>query len=143
MNGHLISVEVSVESGANHRMDLDGFSFNENRLESLDAQAVQGWGAVQKDEVMLDDLVEDLIGFFRFKLNHFSCRSHVVGIFFFDQLVDDERFEKFKRHFFRQTALVQFQFRSDNDHAAAGIVHPLSKKVLTETALFPFEHICE
>ena len=58
-------------------------------------------------------------------------------------LNDIKKLNNVKNDYGMVTALVQFQFRSDNDHAAAGIVHPLSKKVLTETALFPFEHICE
>ena len=49
MNRHLVAVEISVESGADHRMNLDGFPFNQHRLESLDTQAMKGWSAVEKD----------------------------------------------------------------------------------------------
>ena len=50
------------------------------------------------------------------------------------------RFE-FERHFLRQTALVHFEFRSDNDNGTAGVVNTLTQQVLTETALFTFQEI--
>ena len=40
VNGHLVAVEVGVESLANERMQLDGVSFDEHRFESLDTHAV-------------------------------------------------------------------------------------------------------
>ena len=47
VDGHLVAVKVSVEGGADQRMDLDGLAFNQHGLKCLDAQTVQGWGAVQ------------------------------------------------------------------------------------------------
>ena len=46
MDGHLVAVKVRVESGTNQRMNADGFTFNEDRFESLNTQPVQGRGAV-------------------------------------------------------------------------------------------------
>src|SRR5690606_37985004 len=46
VNGHLVTVEVGVVRGANQRVQLDGLAFDQYRLESLDAQTVQGRGAV-------------------------------------------------------------------------------------------------
>ena len=41
MYRHLIAVEVSIESRTNQRMKTNGFPFNEQRLESLNSQAMQ------------------------------------------------------------------------------------------------------
>ena len=57
------------------------------------------------------------------------------------KLLIDERLEQLKRHLLGQTALVQFQFRTDHDNRTAGVVDALTEQVLTETALFAFERV--
>src|SRR5271168_4929309 len=59
------------------------------------------------------------------------------------ELVIDERLEELERHFLGQTALVEFQFRADDDDGAAGIVNALAEKVLAEAALLALERIAE
>src|SRR5580704_1955266 len=59
------------------------------------------------------------------------------------ELVIDERLEKLERHFLGQTALVEFQLRTDDDDGAAGIIHALAEKVLAEAALLALERIAE
>src|SRR3712207_8932508 len=44
---HLVAVEVRVERVTDERVDLDRLALHENRLEGLDAQAVERRGAVQ------------------------------------------------------------------------------------------------
>ena len=58
-----------------------------------------------------------------------------------NQLFHNERFEQLDCHFFRQTALVNLQFRSYDDNGTAGIVNTFTKKVLTETAGFTLQHV--
>ena len=41
VHGHLVTVEVRVERGADERVDLDGLALDQLRLEGLDAEAVQ------------------------------------------------------------------------------------------------------
>ncbi len=60
VHSHLVAVEVSVESGADERVNLDGLAFDEHRLKRLDAEAVERRCAVQQDGVILDDLFEDV-----------------------------------------------------------------------------------
>src|SRR5207237_2222446 len=48
VHGHLVTVEVSVERGADERVNTNGLSFDEYRLESLDAESVKGRSAVQQ-----------------------------------------------------------------------------------------------
>lgn len=57
-----------------------------------------------------------------------------------NQFSHDERFEEFQSHFFRQTALIELQFRSDDDNRTTGEVDALTQKVLTETTLLTSEH---
>ena len=58
VHGHLVTVEVRVERGADERVDLDGLALDELRLEGLDAEAVQRRCAVEQHRVLGDDLLE-------------------------------------------------------------------------------------
>ena len=58
VDSHLVAVEVGVEGRADQRVDLDGGAFDQHRLESLDAEAVQRRRAVEQHRVVLDDLFE-------------------------------------------------------------------------------------
>ena len=60
MHGHLVAVEVGVERRADQRVQLDRLAFDQDRLERLDAQAVQRRRAVQHDRVLVDDFFEDV-----------------------------------------------------------------------------------
>src|SRR4030042_89208 len=54
----------------------------------------------------------------------------------FLQLMKNERLEELQGHLLGQAALIELEFRSDNDDGPAGIIDPLSQKVLTEASLF-------
>jgi len=41
VHGHLVAVTVRVERGAEQRVDADGFAFDENRPNSLNAETVK------------------------------------------------------------------------------------------------------
>ena len=60
MDRHLVAVEVGVERVADERVDLDRLALDEDRLEGLDAEAVQRRRAVQQHRVLGDDLLEDV-----------------------------------------------------------------------------------
>ncbi len=57
---HLVAVEVGVERRADQRVQLDRLALDEDRLERLDAEAVERRGAVQEHRVLADDLLEDV-----------------------------------------------------------------------------------
>ena len=61
----------------------------------------------------------------------------------FLQPADDERLEQHERHFLGQTALVQFQFRTDDDDRAARVIHALAEQVLAETPALALEHVAQ
>ena len=56
VDGHLVTVEVSVERCTNERVNLNGLTFDELWLERLDAQPVQRRCTVQHHWVLSDDL---------------------------------------------------------------------------------------
>src|SRR5699024_9650494 len=58
VDGHLVAVEVGVEGGTHQGVELDGPALYQHRLEGLDAQAVEGGGAVEHHGVLLDDEVQ-------------------------------------------------------------------------------------
>ena len=56
MHGHLVAVKVGIECRADQRVQLDCFAFDQDRLEGLDAQAVQRGRAVEHDRMLFDHL---------------------------------------------------------------------------------------
>ena len=75
VHGHLVTVEVGVESRANQRMKLNGFAFDQHRLESLDPEAVQGRSAVQEHRMFLNHFFEDIPDFLGASSRPSSLRS--------------------------------------------------------------------
>ena len=143
VHGHLVAVEVGVEGGADQRMDLDGLAFDEHRLKRLDAEAVEGRGAVEQDRVILDDLFEDVPDDGLLHLDHLFGLldgGAVAGLF---ETVIDEGLEELERHLLGQAALVQLQLGADHDDRTAGVVDALAEQVLTEAALLALEGIGE
>lgn len=141
MYGHLVAVEVRVERGADERVDLDGLALDQLRLEGLDAEAVQGGRAVQQNRVLRDDLFEDVVHDRAAALDHPLGALDVLRVVQVDQALHHERLEELQRHRLRQTALVQLQLRTDDDHGTRGVVHTLAEQVLTEAALLALEHV--
>jgi hypothetical protein len=60
VDGHLVAIEVGVEARADHRVETNGVAIDKDRLEGLDAKAVQSRRAVQKNRVLADDLFDDI-----------------------------------------------------------------------------------
>src|SRR5450755_2043033 len=57
------------------------------------------------------------------------------------ELVIDERLEELERHFLRQTALIELEFRADDDNRTSRIVNALTEQVLAEAALLALERV--
>ncbi len=143
MHRHLVAVKIGVVSGANQRMDFNGPAFRQHRLKRLNAEAVKRRGAVQQNRMLANDFFEHIPDFGTHALDHPLGALDVVGMTGVDQFLHNKRLEQFQRHFFRQTALVKFQLRSDHDNRSARIVHALAKQVLAEPALFSLEHVAQ
>ena len=143
VHGHLVAVEVGVEGGAHQRVDLDGLALDQDRLEGLDAEAVQGGRPVQQDRVLLDDLLQHVPDLRAAALHHPLGRLDVLGQLQVDQALHDEGLEQLQRHQLRQAALVQPQRRAGHDDRAARVVDPLAQQVLAEAALLALQHVGE
>ncbi|MNV15609.1 hypothetical protein D3C71_1063400 [compost metagenome] len=141
MNSHLVTIEVGVVCRTNQRVQLDCFTFDQNRFKRLDTQTVQGWCTVQQYRVFADNFVQDIPNDSFFALNHFLGGFDGGGQATQFQLAIDERFEQFQCHFLRQTALMQTQVWTYGDNRTTGVVNALTEQVLTETTLFTFDHI--
>ncbi len=143
VHGHLVAVEVRVEGGADERMDLDRLAFDEHRLKRLDAEAVEGRGAVQQDGVILDDLFEDVPDDGLLHLDHLFGLLDGGAVAGLLEAVIDEGLEELERHLLGQAALVQLQLGTDDDDRTAGVVDALAEEVLTEAALLALEGVGE
>ena len=143
VHGHLVAVEVGVEGGADERVDLDGLAFDEHRLKRLDAEAVEGRGAVEQDGVILDDLFEDVPDDGLLHLDHLLGLLDGGAVAGLLEAVIDEGLEELERHLLGQAALVQLELGADDDDRAAGVVDALAEEVLTEAALLALEGVGE
>ena len=141
MHGHLVAVEVGVEGVAHERVHLDRLALDEQRLERLDAEAVQGRRAVEQHRVLVDDLLEHVPHLGDHRVDHLLGRLDVLRGLALDQAGHDERLEQLERHDLRQPALVQLQVRAGHDHRAPGVVDALAEQVLAEAALLALEHV--
>src|SRR5579862_3068470 len=140
---HLVAVEIGIERRADQRMKLDRLAFDQHRLESLDAETMQGRRAVEQHRMLADHLVEDIPNLGLFLLDELLGLLHrsrqTLGV----EPRIDERLEQFERHLLRQSALMQLELGTDHDHGAAGIIDALAEQVLPETALLSLEHVGE
>ena len=141
MHGHLVTVEVRVVGGADERVQLDGLALDQQRLKGLDAEAVQGRGAVEHDRVLADHVFQDIPDDQVFALDHFLGGLDGCGDLPLFQLGVDERLEQLQRHLLGQAALVQLELGADHDDRTAGVVDALAEQVLAETALLALDHV--
>ncbi len=141
VHGHLVAVEVGVEGVAHERVHLDRLALDEQRLERLDAQAVQRGRAVEQHGVLVDDLLEHVPHLADHRVDHLLGGLDVLRGLALDQARHDERLEQLERHDLGQPALVQLQVGAGDDHRAAGVVHALAEQVLAEAALLALEHV--
>ena len=143
VNRHLVTVEVRIERGADKRVDLDRASLNENRIECLDSEPMQGRSPVQEHRVTLDDLLKHIPDLASSTLDDPLGALDVWCVPMLDKLAHDERLEQLECHLLGQTALVQLEVGADHDDRTAGVVDALAKQVLAEPALLATEHVRE
>ena len=143
MHGHLIAVKVGVVTGADQRMDLDGVAFNKHRLKRLDTHAMESWRAVEKHRMILDDLFKHVPHFWVAPIKHALGALDGVGKSAILELANDERLEQFQRDLLWQTALMQFQFWTNNDDGTRRIINALAEQILAESALLALDHVGE
>src|SRR5262249_35439937 len=104
---HLIAVEVSIVSGANERVNPNGFTLDQLRFKRLNREAVQSRSTVQEHRMAPGHFVENVPDFRRLAVNHLLCTAHRVDVPEILQPTDDEWLEQNQRHLLREPALVQ------------------------------------
>ncbi len=124
-------------------MQLDGVAFDEDRLERLDAHAMERGRPIEQHGVIANHLLQDVPDLGVLPLEHLLGALDRVGVAELLEPPDDERLVELERDLLRQAALVQPQRRPDHDHRAGGVVHPLAEQVLAEAALLPLDHVGE
>ncbi len=140
VDGHLVAVEVGVEGGAHQGVELHGPALHQDRLEGLDAQAVEGGGAVEHDGVLLDDGFQS-VPHGGGALVHFLFGGLDVADAALHQLLHDEGPEQLNGHLLGHAALVDLQLGAHHDDGAPGVVHTLTQQVLAEAALLALEQV--
>ena len=143
VDGHLVTVEVGVEGGADERVDLDRLALDEHRLEGLDAEAVERGRPVEEDRVLLDHLVEHVPDLGATSLDHPLRGLDVRRDLDIDEALHHEGLEELERHLLGQAALVELERRADDDHRTPGVVDALAQQVLTEASLLALQHVRE
>src|SRR4051794_18491426 len=109
MDGHLIAVEVGIESFAHQRMKLNGVAFDEDRLERLNAHAMERGRTIEEHRMIADHLFEDIPHFIILALEHFLRTFDRIGVSEFLQPANDERLIQLERDLLRQAALMQLE----------------------------------
>jgi len=100
-------------------MQFDRLTLDQDRLKCLDAQSVQCRCTVQHDGMLFDNVLEDIPDARLQTLDHLLCRLDVVRGTVLYKLLHNERLEQLDRHLFRQAALIDLQFGSDDDNGTA------------------------
>src|SRR5215510_627769 len=93
--------------------------------------------------MLSNHFIKNIPNFRTFLFHHFLRAfdgGYIATLF---KLVVNERFEQLERHFFRQPALMQPEFGTDNDDRTARVVDSFSQQVLTEATGFSFEHVAQ
>ena len=104
---------------------------------------MQGRRAVQQHRMALGDFFQNVPDFRRLALDHFLGAAHGVHVAKIFQPANDERLEQNERHLLRQTALMQLEFRTDDDDGTARVIDAFAEQVLTETSAFALEHVAQ
>src|SRR5690606_41269312 len=135
VNNYLVTVEVGFIRRTHQQVQLDGLTCNQLRLKSLNLETVKRRGTVQQYRVLTYNLREDIPHYRRFPLDHFLGGFNGGRQAAMLELAEDKGLEQLQCHFLGQTALVQAQRGTYHNYGTAGIVHPLTQQVLTETTL--------
>src|SRR5215472_12360745 len=96
-------------------MQLDRLALDEDRLERLNAEPVQGRRPVEQHGMLADYLLENVPHLRPLALDEALRSLDGRGLASQLQLLEDERLEELERHLLRQSTLVQAQLGSDDD----------------------------
>src|SRR5437870_4526194 len=108
-------------------MQLNRAALNQNRLKSLDTQAVQSRRTVQQYWMVFNDLFQH-VPYFRLHTFYKTLGAlDIVGKVLLHQLAHHKWLEEFQRHALGQATLMQLQFWPDHDNGTARVVNALTQ----------------
>src|SRR5215471_6778962 len=87
--------------------------------------------------------IENIPNFRTFLFHHFLCAFDRCNKSTFFEFVINKGLEQLEGHFFRQSALMQPEFGTNDDDRTARVVDSFSQQVLTEATGFSFEHVAQ
>src|SRR6476620_10356364 len=120
--GHLVAIEVGVVRGANERVNANGFTLDQLRFKRLNRETVQSRSTIQEHGMAPGYFVKNVPDLGSLSLNHLFRAAYRVDVPEIFQPTNDERLEKNQRHLLRQPALIQLEFRTDDNHRAARVI---------------------
>ncbi len=133
---HLVAVKVGIIRRTHQRVKLERSAFNQYRFKRLNTQTVQSRRTVEQNGVSLNDIFQRIPDLWLCAVHHFSGRFNInrrrIGV---HKTFHYKGLEQLQCHFFRQAALIHFQFRANDDNGTAGVVHTLAQQVLPEPSL--------
>ena len=91
VNGHLVTVEVGIESGTSQRVQTDSLSFDQFRLKGLNTQTVKGRSTVQQYRMTFQYVFQNIPNHRITTVYDFLGTLHGLHDTPFDQLPDDKR----------------------------------------------------
>src|SRR5262249_19244101 len=91
--------------------------------------------------MLANDILENVPNHGFLLLHHFLGLLDGGAVTLGFELVINEGLEELQRHLFGQTALIQFQLRTDHDDRAPGVVYALAQEILAEAALLALERV--
>ena len=141
MNSHLVTVEVSVVSCTYQWVKFKCTAFYKHRFKCLNTKTVECRSTVEKNWVAFDYFFKCIPYFAACFFYFFLSGLDVCCVSLVYEFSHNKWLEEFESHFFWKTALVHLEGWTNNDNGTAGVVNTFTEKVLTETALFTFEHI--
>src|SRR3989344_329437 len=107
MDSHLIAVKVSIESGANQWVKLDGITLDKYRLEGLNTQTVESGSTIEQNVFTANNFFKDSPNFRNSVFDKTASPRDIIGKFALQELRDNKWLEKFKSHVFWKTALMK------------------------------------
>ena len=119
MDGHLVTIKVSIEGWADQWMQLNRTAIDKLGLKCLDTKTVQGGGTVKKNRMTFDYLLEHLHNLIISTLNQLLGSLDIINYILTDETMNHEGLEQLNRHFLRQTALMHFELGTNNNHGTA------------------------
>ena len=143
VNRHLVAVKIGIECGTDKRMELDGASLNKNRFKCLNRKTVKGRRTVEKDRMLFDHIFKSVPYAGVNLIDLLLCIFNIGSLLRFHKTLHNKGFKEFESHFLRQTTLIYFQFRSDDNNRTSRIIDSFTEKILTETPLLTSEHLRE